>query len=155
MTGFRLERLRLDADDITAWAQASRRHTNWPVVYTLNSANELYVGETHKGAARLHQHRAAAAKQHLSQVQVVIDETFNKSACLDLESFLIRLFAGDGQYRILNGNDGIIDADYYERARYRETFHEVFEHLREAGYFTDRCLRLRTPTSSNSLRLRR
>ncbi len=28
---------------------------------------------------------------------MIVDPTFNKSVCLDLESFLIRLFAGDGK----------------------------------------------------------
>jgi hypothetical protein len=54
-------------------------------------------------------------------MRVVIDETFNKSVCLDLESHLIRWLSGDGQYRVLNRNSGIVDADYYDRVAYRHT----------------------------------
>ena len=57
-----------------------------------------------------------------------------QSVCLDLESYLIRMFAGDGVYR----NDGITEADYYERSRYRETSHEFFDQFRRDGVFTRR-----------------
>jgi DUF2075 family protein len=67
---------------------------------------------------------------------VVVDETFNKSACLDLESYLIRLFAGDGEFQVLNRNDGVIDADYYERAKYQATFDGIFAELRALGLLT-------------------
>ncbi|WP_338418809.1 DNA/RNA helicase domain-containing protein [Salinibacterium hongtaonis] len=67
---------------------------------------------------------------------MVFDDRFNKSVCLDLESYLIRLFAGDGAFQVLNRNAGITDAEYYERALYQETFREVFEHLKDEGMFT-------------------
>ncbi|WP_019481881.1 DNA/RNA helicase domain-containing protein [Arthrobacter sp. TB 23] len=68
-------------------------------------------------------------------LHLIIDETFNKSACLDLESFLIRLFAGEGRYQVLNGNGGIADSDYYDRAKYAASFGQIFENLRSAGMF--------------------
>ncbi len=68
-------------------------------------------------------------------MRVVIDDTFNKSACLDLESHLIRWLAGDGQFAVLNGNEGIIDAQYYAREQYRESFRDIFEQLRSEGVF--------------------
>ncbi len=68
-------------------------------------------------------------------MRVVIDETFNKSACLDLESHLIRWLAGDGAFTVMNGNEGIVDAQYYERDLYHEGFAEVFEQLRAEGIF--------------------
>ncbi|WP_342746117.1 DNA/RNA helicase domain-containing protein [Diaminobutyricimonas aerilata] len=67
---------------------------------------------------------------------MVLDERFNKSVCLDLESYLIRMLAGDGAYCVLNRNDGITEADYYEREKYRESFRDVFEQLRNDGVFT-------------------
>ncbi|TFD09353.1 DNA/RNA helicase domain-containing protein [Cryobacterium sp. TMT1-66-1] len=72
----------------------------------------------------------------IPNVIVGVDATFNKSVCLDLESYLIRMLAGDGFYRVLNRNDGITEADYYDRGRYRETFREVFDELRRDGVFT-------------------
>jgi len=136
MTSFEIERFSFKSENVSEWAKQNPRHTNWPVVYTLSDSAELYIGETLNGASRMRQHLGTETKQHLEQVQVIIDETFNKSVCLDLESFLIRLFAGDGKYKILNGNDGITDADYYERPKYQESFKEIFENLYRMGYFT-------------------
>ncbi|MBN9140064.1 MAG: DUF2075 domain-containing protein [Micrococcales bacterium] len=58
-----------------------------------------------------------------------------ETPCLDLESHLIRWFAGDGRYTVLNGNEGITDAAYFDRDTYRESFRDVFERLREEGLF--------------------
>ncbi len=65
----------------------------------------------------------------------MVDDTFNKSACLDLESHLIRWLAGDGQFTVLNGNEGMTDAAYYDRDIYRESFRDIFEQLRSEGVF--------------------
>ncbi|MGO1182255.1 MAG: DNA/RNA helicase domain-containing protein [Micrococcaceae bacterium] len=109
---------------------------NWPVVYTLNNDNEIYIGETRNAVARLRQHHQHQEKRRLSQVQVIIDDDFNKSAALDLESFLIRLFAGDGKFSVLNRNEGIVDSDYFNRIHYLERFDEIFEELRHRNFFT-------------------
>lgn len=82
------------------------------------------------------QHIDSPTKKHLKSVRVVLDDTFNKSVCLDLESDLIRLLAGDGAYRVLNRNEGITDSRYYNRDLYRESFREIFEELRSEGIFT-------------------
>ncbi|WP_344069956.1 DNA/RNA helicase domain-containing protein [Microbacterium sediminicola] len=66
----------------------------------------------------------------------MIDDSFNTSVCLDLESHLIRWIDGDGRFSLLNSNGGIVDADYYDRERYRESFREIFEELRREGIFS-------------------
>ncbi|GGC84914.1 hypothetical protein GCM10011512_09710 [Tersicoccus solisilvae] len=104
-------------------------------MYTLNGQNEVYVGESLNAAARLKQH-IAAGRSHLRVVRVLIDSTFNKSVCLDLESFLIRMFAGDGKFAVTNLNEGITNADYYNRHLYQETFDEIFNRLKDSGLFT-------------------
>lgn len=136
MTSFRIEEVSLRADVIAAWGRRESRFRNWPVVYTLSDAAKIYVGESLNAAGRFKQHLDSPSKAQLKGARVVIDETFNKSVCLDLESFLIRLFAGDGQYQVLNGNHGITDADYYRRDDYQQTFEEIFEELRSRGAFT-------------------
>ena len=70
------------------------------------------------------------------QAPIVFNEQFNKSVCLDLESQLIRYLHADGNFQVLNRNYGITDADYYDRARYREGFNEVFDQLLEEGVLT-------------------
>jgi DUF2075 family protein len=84
----------------------------------------------------MRQHLLSPKKQGMTTARVIIDDTFNKSVCLDLESQLIRLLSGDGQYEVLNLNLGIVDADYFERARYRAAFQEIFTELRHEGVFT-------------------
>lgn len=85
----------------------------------------------------MRQHLTGSKKDEgLESIRVFIDERFNKSVCLDLESHLIRWFHGDGRYSVLNGNDGLTDARYYDRELYRESFRDVFEALRVEGLFT-------------------
>ena len=102
----------------------------------MNKLKDIYVGESLNGAGRFHQHLKTPAKQHLKNIRVIIDERFNKSVCLDLESYLIKMLAGDGGNRVLNRNNGITDSEYYQREMYREGFRTIFERLRADGVFT-------------------
>ncbi|GAB2762160.1 hypothetical protein GCM10027020_12940 [Nocardioides salsibiostraticola] len=136
MTSFRIEEVKFTAAQLAAWAPLEPRYRNWPVVYTLDGAGKIYVGESLNVAARFRQHLASPQRQSLKSARVVIDDRFNKSVCLDLESFLIRRFAGDGQFNVLNGNHGITDSDYFGRDEYRETFHQIFDEMRARGVFS-------------------
>ena len=131
----RIERLPFTTESVQAWTEPGGRHHNWPVVYALNDEREVYVGETLNAVGRMRQHLDNPEKRRLRSLRVVLDDMFNKSVCLDLESYLIRLFAGDGRYTVLNRNDGITDSDYYDRSRYRELFAEIFEQLRDDELF--------------------
>lgn len=135
MTDFKVEHLSFTPSAVRGMRKRGDRFTNWPVVYTLNNATKIYVGETLNFASRMNQHHASTEKNDLKTLRVVVNETFNKSACLDLESFLIRLFAGEGLYQVLNRNEGVTDRDYYDRDEYRKSFQEVFDELRSAGMF--------------------
>jgi hypothetical protein len=138
-------RLEFSRAAVAAWEFLDERHGNWPVVYVLddgptapgwNKLSDIYVGESLNAAGRMRQHLETPAKQHLKIIRVIIDEKFNKSACLDLESYLIRMLAGDGAYRVLNRNAGIIESNYYNREAYREGFSDVFRELTRDGIFT-------------------
>jgi uncharacterized protein len=132
MTDYRIDRFPFDAQAISFWAQAEQRGANWPVVYTLSNDKEIYVGESLSAVSRLNQH-LSTTKQKLSRVQIILNERFNKSVCLDLESQLIRYLAADGKHRVLNGNAGIQDANYYERDKYQQSFNELFELMVQDG----------------------
>ena len=136
MTSFRIERVPFTGDSVRSLRLLDTKFTNWPAVYTLGDSRKVYVGESLNVAARLRQHLDSAERRVLSTARVVIDPTFNKSVCLDLESTLIRLLAGDGQFEVINRNDGITNADYYDRGKYNTVFREIFERLREEGVFT-------------------
>jgi hypothetical protein len=101
-----------------------------------NTLRDINVGETLNAASRMHQHLKTPAKQHLKNIRVIIDERFNKSVCLDLESYLIKMLAGDGANRVLNRNNGITETQYYQREMYREGFRNIFERLKAEGVFT-------------------
>ena len=106
---------------------------NWPVVYVLNNDDEAYVGETVNVARRTEQHLGNEAKKNLTEIRIISDKDFNKSVVLDLESFLIKHMAADGKYRLINGNNGIQDHDYYERPRYEDEFKDIWKKLRKLG----------------------
>ncbi len=123
-------------DVLSAWAAERPEHTNWPVVYTINDDNEIYVGETTNAELRMRQHLSSPTKSQLKIASFIVDASYNKSVCLDLESHLIRYFAADEKYLVLNGNGGITDADYFNRVEYRESFEAIFEELVASGNLT-------------------
>lgn len=135
MTSFRIEGGPFVAAQLESWSSLDPRFKNWPVVYTLDGDGRVYVGESRNAVARLRQHLATPDKQDLRGARIVLDETFNKSVCLDLESYLIRLLAGDGRLTVLNRNESQTNADYYARADYQKVFVDIFDALRADGLF--------------------
>ena len=135
MTNSEIHRVPFERDSLARWAASNPRSANWPVVYTIDGLRHVYVGETIHALSRMRTHLSRSDRNYLTSVRVVIDEMFNKSVCLDLESFLIMRFSGDGKYEVLNANAGMTGSDYYQRETYREQFEEVFEQLRVEGLF--------------------
>jgi DUF2075 family protein len=136
MTSFEIQSIPFNDGAISVWSEADPKRSNWPIVYSIDNDREIYIGETLNAAARLGQHLSTKERQHLKRVRILLDETFNKSVCLDLESHLIRYFHGDGKYKVLNKNSGITDADYFNRDQYRKQFESIYEKLLEEGLFT-------------------
>lgn len=136
MTGFKISQHKFNIPEIQLAADLDSRYMNWPVVYTLANDKHVYVGETRNFTSRAKQHFVHSDKSRLDNVRIVLDDTFNKSVCLDLESFLIRMLAGDGNYTVLNRNEGVVDSDYYDRIQYQPLFDQIFAELRSDGVFT-------------------
>lgn len=134
MTNFEIKLLSLH--EVSLWSRADGRHDNWPVVYTLDDGERIYIGESANAVTRMRQHLESEEKRELRSVRVVVGETFNKSACLDLESMLIRLAAAEGRFKVLNRNAGMSEADYYNRQLYQQLFEDIFQALKvEHGLF--------------------
>ena len=74
--------------------------TDWPVVYILHNDDTVYVGETCDAAGRLRQHLANEDRGCMEKMEVVFDEEYNKSATLDVEQNLIRLYRADDRFPI-------------------------------------------------------
>ena len=116
---------------------------DWPVVYVLHrpastprGKGQVYIGESLNMDKRFGDHLKNKAKEDLQVAEVVVDNTFNKSACLDLESFLINLSSGDESNETLNRNDGQQEKSYYNRDYYQLRFREIFDDLRAKGVFS-------------------
>ena len=133
MTNYKIEKFPFTQESVSNWGSADPVGIDWPVVYTLSSDKQIYIGETLNATSRLLQHLKTENKQDLERVQIILNSRFNKSACLDLESQLIKLFAADGTHRVLNANSGITDSNYFERDEYRESFNELYEMLVRDG----------------------
>lgn len=108
----------------------------WPVVYILSdgNVNEAYVGETTDAYARMSSHLKNNTKNKLSAVHLISSEKFNKSATLDIESNLIKYISGDGQYKLINGNIGLANHNYYQKKEvYWDIFRSIWDNLRSVG----------------------
>lgn len=85
--------------------QASSVHvdggSNWPVIYLINSDTDIYVGETTSFERRFREHLSNNRKRFagFTEIRFAYDGTENKSAILDYESNLIRLYSADGKFR--------------------------------------------------------
>jgi DUF2075 family protein/SOS-response transcriptional repressor LexA/predicted GIY-YIG superfamily endonuclease len=108
----------------------------WPIVYILSdgNVNEAYVGETTDAYARMSSHLKNNIKNKLSAVHLISSEKFNKSATLDIESNLIKYLSGDGQYKLINGNIGLANHNYYQKKEvYWDIFKSIWDNLRSTG----------------------
>jgi hypothetical protein len=121
---------------VQVWGREDARHDNWPTVYAIHNKRQIYVGETTKTATRMRQHLKDPTKNRLLNIRIVLDPSFNKSACRDLEFQLIQLFQGDERFDVVNGNAGHEDSDYFDRELYRERFDGVFRQMLAEGLLT-------------------
>ncbi len=103
----------------------------WPTVYLLNDSEQIYIGESTNLYNRIKNHLDNDEKNYLKQITVIRDEQFNKSATLDLEQELIRLFDADKKYQLLNRNSGIsANHNYYQREMYQNKMPIIWDELR-------------------------
>lgn len=107
--------------------------TNWPVVYIINNNEEAYVGETTDVSIRSNQHWANEVRRNLDKINIIGDDTFNKSSILDLESFLIKYMSADNKFKLQNGNGGLQNHNYYQREMYETKFREIWLQLKSKG----------------------
>jgi uncharacterized protein len=108
----------------------------WPLVYLLSDGAKkiAYVGESTDISSRFGTHLKSNEKKLLKTIHLITSEKFNKSATLDVESNLIRYMAADGQFVLLNGNLGLANHNYYQKAEvYWGIFTRVWDDLRSKG----------------------
>lgn len=108
----------------------------WPLVYIIsdNGIKEAYVGETTDTYTRMNTHMKTHSKGKLTSVRLITSDKFNKSATLDIESNLIKYMSGDGEYKLINGNLGLANHNYYQKQEiYWGIFNTIWNQLRSTG----------------------
>ena len=107
----------------------------WPIVYILSDEkiNEAYIGETTDTESRMFAHLKNNEKSKLTTVHLITSDKFNKSATLDIESNLIKYISGDGKYKLLNGNLGLANHNYFQKKEYWNIFSSLWDVLRTGG----------------------
>jgi len=106
----------------------------WPIIYLLSNggSKQAYVGETSDAVSRMVVHFRNESKATLTETHLIYSDKFNKSATLDIESNLIRYLDGDGKYKLLNGNLGLSNHNYYQKHQvYQPMFRAIWKNLRD------------------------
>jgi hypothetical protein len=114
----------------------NRKYINWPVVYLINDDNKIYIGETSNIKSRMKQHLNNPDREFLKIINVIFDAKFNKSAILDIEQNLIRMFYADTRFDsntgILNKNNGqSSEHNYYQREMYLNKLEDIWKELQK------------------------
>ena len=134
--GFNIHTFSFDSAGLQQ-ASEVKNATNWPVVYLINNANVLYVGETTSFERRFSQHlQSKEKKEHkFTKISFINDGEENKSVILDYEAMLIRLFAADGHYTLTNANNGQSQShNYHRRNVYRAKIPYLWSELPSHGF---------------------
>ncbi|MBT5827303.1 MAG: DUF2075 domain-containing protein [Alphaproteobacteria bacterium] len=110
----------------------------WPLIYIIEGSKTdkkiAYVGETTDVVTRMNAHLKNEFKQELDFVNIITSNKFNKSATLDLESNLIKYLSGEDSFKLLNGNLGLANHNYYQKEEvYWEIFTIIWDKLRAQG----------------------
>ena len=150
-----IKRFKINSNNLNAFisnVEATPLGENWPVVYLLHNDNYinnaigshqklLYIGESTSASRRMKEHFSPSNKNFgdrikLNAADIVFDETFNKSAILDIEQELIRMFGADSSnYTLQNRNDGqSTQHQYYERDSYYTSLKEIWNELRSPSF---------------------
>lgn len=119
-------------DELKSQLLVEEKGTNWPVVYLLNNEKELYIGESSNVQQRMSNHLKNKERLKLKQAHIIYDDTFNKSAILDIESLLIQYMGADCKYKLQNRNNGQSrNHNYYQREKYINSFELIWEKLQQ------------------------
>lgn len=133
---FSIKKFDFDSNLVDEFSNIHYAKDLWPIVYILSDGNfnEAYVGETTDVYSRMKSHLKNDIKNRLTAVHLILSEKFNKSATLDIESNLIKYISGDGYYKLINGNIGLANHNYYQKREvYWDIFKSIWDELRASG----------------------
>ena len=81
----------------------------------LSNEEELIPAVYADAYSRMRTHLKHNSKNKLTSVHLITSKIFNKSATLDIESNLIKYMSADNVYKLLNGNIGLANHNYYNK----------------------------------------
>jgi hypothetical protein len=68
---------------------------------------------------------------NLTDLSIIYDPEYNKSATLDIESKLIEYMSAEDSFILQNRNEGIKNHHYYDREKYLAKFEDVWKDLQK------------------------
>ena len=126
----KIEQYTFNRDGINELRDHSIHGEDWPVVYILSGDKEAYVGETQSAFDRMCQHLVSSKRRNLTKINLMLSDSFNKSAILDIENMLITHMHADGKYTLQNANGGQSKLhNYYQRSKYQDVFADIWDQL--------------------------
>ena len=127
----RLKSFSFDENGIEKIKTSVEKGQNWPVVYILNGEKEAYIGETNNAYKRMSQHLSNEKRNVMNNILLLLNDSFNKSATLDIENKLIQYMHADGKFELQNENAGqSVQHNYYQRSLYEECFQDIWGNLK-------------------------
>lgn len=131
LTNTKYRRFSFDQDGAEKIKSSVDKGQNWPVVYILNGEKEAYVGETNNVYKRMGQHLENQKRSVMTHILLLLNDSFNKSATLDIENKLIQFMHADGKFQLQNENAGqSVQHNYYQRGLYEQCFQKIWNELK-------------------------
>lgn len=131
LTNTKYRRFSFDQDGAEKIKSSVDKGQNWPVVYILNGEKEAYVGETNNAYKRMGQHLENQKRSVMTHILLLLNDSFNKSATLDIENKLIQFMHADGKFELQNENAGqSVQHNYYQRGLYEQCFQDIWNELK-------------------------
>ena len=132
----RINKYEFSREGSVEYALNAYMKNSWPIVYIIKNdqVGEAYIGESTNAISRMNNHLANRERQRLRDLIVISSDKFNKSAVLDIESYLIQYMSSDLKYKLQNGNAGLVNHKYYQREQYKVLFDKVWEYLLSENY---------------------
>ncbi len=131
LTNTKYRRFSFDQDGVEKIKSSVDKGQNWPVVYILNGNKEAYIGETNNAYKRICQHLENQKRSVMTHILLLLNDSFNKSATLDIENKLIQFMHADGKFELQNENAGqSVQHNYYQRGLYEQCFQDIWNELK-------------------------
>lgn len=144
---FRIDKFPFNRKGIDECASDNRYNPNWPVVYLLEAAAEIYIGKTTQLSTRMKKHLRDSGR-HFRKFYVIHEDESNESVISDIEHSLVEHMTSDDcqKKKILNElKPG--PRLYHDKEAYLHRFVFLWEELVRLGLARQGLAKLRNAES--------